>query len=88
MLHQALCITSNPLVNSNCSYSRETPNLGQNRQFFLAMWPCNLTIDLKKTIEHLFHVTSSFVHHLVAIGEFKLVLQSGNARIWLKFDNF
>ena len=55
---------------------------------FLAMWPCNLTIDLKKTIEHLFHATSSFVHHFVAIGEFKLVLQSGNGRIWLKFDNF
>ena len=32
-----------------------------------------------KTIGHLFHATSSFVHHFVAIGEFKLGLQSGNA---------
>ena len=32
-----------------------------------------------KTIGHLFYATSSFVHHLVAIGEFKLELQSGNA---------
>ena len=33
-----------------------------------------------KTIGHLFYATSSFVHHFVAIGEFKLVLQSGNAQ--------
>ena len=33
-----------------------------------------------KTIGHLFYSTSSFVHHFVAIGEFKLELQSGNAQ--------
>ena len=33
-----------------------------------------------KTIEHLFYATSSLVHHFVAIGEFKLELQSGNAQ--------
>ena len=33
-----------------------------------------------KTIGHLFYATSSFVHHLVAIGEFKLKLQSRNAQ--------
>ena len=33
-----------------------------------------------KTIGHLSYPTSSFVHHLVAIGEFKLKLQSGNAQ--------
>ena len=33
-----------------------------------------------KTIGHLFYSTSSFVHHFVAIGEFKLELQSGNAK--------
>ena len=32
-----------------------------------------------KTIGHLFYATSSFVHHFVAIGDFKLELQSGNA---------
>ena len=31
-----------------------------------------------KTIGHLFCATSSFAHHFVAIGEYKLVLQSGN----------
>ena len=33
-----------------------------------------------KTIRHLFYATSSFVHHFVAIGEFKLELESGNAQ--------
>ena len=32
-----------------------------------------------KKIGHLFYVTSSFVQHFVAIDEFKLELQSGNA---------
>ena len=32
-----------------------------------------------KTIGHLFYATSSFVQHFVAIGEFKLELQSRNA---------
>ena len=33
-----------------------------------------------KTIGHLFYAISSFVHHFVAIGEFKPELQSGNAQ--------
>ena len=33
-----------------------------------------------KTIGHLFSATSSFVQHFVAIGEFKLELQSGKAQ--------
>ena len=36
-------------------------------------WPWN-------TIGHLFYATSSFVHHFVAIGEFKVESQSGNAQ--------
>ena len=32
-----------------------------------------------KTIGHPFYATSSFVHHFVAIGDFKLEIQSGNA---------
>ena len=34
----------------------------------------------RKTIGHLCYPTSSFVHHFVAIGEFELELQSGNAQ--------
>ena len=33
-----------------------------------------------KTIEHLFFAVSSFVQHFIAIGKFKLELQSGNAQ--------
>ena len=33
-----------------------------------------------KTIGHLFYATSSFVHHFLVIGEFKLELQSRNTQ--------
>ena len=33
----------------------------------------------QKTMGHLFYATLSFLHHFVAIGEYKLELQSGNA---------
>ena len=41
-----------------------------------------------KTIGHLFNATSSFVHHFIAIGEFKLELQSGNAQFGSKSTIF
>ena len=61
------------------SYSPETPNLGKIRRF---LEPCDLEIwrmTLKK-IGHLFNATSSFVHHFVAIVEFKLELLSKNTQ--------
>ena len=133
MLLQALCFISLPSINSKWSYSPETPNLGQNRQFFV---PCDLNIWLMtlknnrapplwyfklcvsfhshqwnqnevtvrkhqiwvkisnflsrvtlkfdrwhwKTIGHLFYATLSLVHHFIAMCEFKMDLQSGNAQ--------
>ena len=53
MLLQALCIISYPLVNSNWSYSPETPNLGQIWWF---LEPCDLEIwwmTLKNNRAHL-----------------------------------
>ena len=41
-----------------------------------------------KIIGNLFHATSSFVHHFIAIGEFKLELQSGNAQFGSKLTIF
>ena len=41
-----------------------------------------------KTIGHLFYVASSFMHHFIAIGEFKLKLQSGNAQFGSKSTIF
>ena len=37
-----------------------------------------------KTIGHLYYVASSFMHHFITIGEFKLKLQSGNAQFGSK----
>ena len=57
---------------------QKTPNSGQNRRFFV---PCDLEswwMTLKNNRAPLLTYTSSFVHHFVAIGEFKLELQSGN----------
>ena len=54
---------------------------GSNLTIFRAVWPWNLTDDLEKKIGHFFNATSSFVHHFIAIGEFKLELQSGNAHL-------
>ena len=48
MLLQALCIISYTLVNSNWSYSPETPNLGQIRW---SLEPCDLEI-LQMTLEN------------------------------------
>ena len=41
-----------------------------------------MTDDIEKTIDHLFYFASTFVHHFLAIGEFKLELQ-----IWVKIDD-
>ena len=41
-----------------------------------------------KTIGHLYYATSSFVHHFVAIGEFELELESGNAQSWSNLTLF
>ena len=52
--------------------------LDSNRRFFS---PCDLEIwwMTQKTKGYLFYATLSCLHHFVAIGEFKLELQSGNA---------
>ena len=41
-----------------------------------------------KTIGHLFYAASSFVHHLIAIVELKLELQSGNTKFGSKSTTF
>ena len=107
MLLQALCIISYRLVNSNWSYSPETPNLGQIRRFLelcdLVIWRMTLHKAWnskgempycfpRSSIKFLGHTVQNitdfdpnwafpdFVHHFVAICEFKLELQSGNAQ--------
>ena len=62
--------------------------VGSKLVIFCPAWPWNLMDDLEKTIGHLFYTTLSFVHHFKAIGEFKLELQSGNAKFRSKSDFF
>ena len=59
--------------------SPEMPISGQNQRFLSRV---TLKIDgwTWKTIWQLSSATSGFVHHFIAIGEFKLQLQSGNAQ--------
>ena len=64
-------------VKSNLSHSPETLNSGQIGDFFLSRVTLKFDGWPWKTIGHLFYTTISFVHHLKAIGIFKLELQSG-----------
>ena len=86
-VHQALCIISNPLVNSNWSDSSETPISAQNQRYLSLVtlkfqgWPW-------KTIGHLFYVSSRFGHHFIAICEFELELQFEKSQFWVKIDIF
>ena len=48
----------------------------------------NWRVTLKKTIGQLSYAASTFVHHFIANGEFKLELQSGNAQFGSKSTIF
>ena len=87
MLLQALCIILYPLVNSNWSYSPETPNLGQIRRF---LEPCHLII-WRMTLQNnrapllcYFKLCAAFRSHWW--------IQTGvtvrKRPIWVKFDDF
>ena len=66
-------------MNSNWSYSPETPNAGQNWRLFMSRVTLKFGEWPSKALGHLFY-TSSFVHHFKAISEFKLELQSTNTQ--------
>ena len=57
--------------------------LDSNCRFFQPVWPWNLMDDPGKIIGHFFYITSSFVHHLIPLGESKLELLSGKAQFGL-----
>ena len=60
---------------------------GQIRRFCLSRVTLKFDRWHWKPIGHLFNATSSFVRHLVAICEFKLELQFGNAQFELQSGN-
>ena len=57
---------------------------GSKSTLVIAAWPWNLTDYLEKTTGHLCYATSNIAYHFVAIGEFTLKLQSGNAQFGSK----
>ena len=63
-------------MNLSWSYSPKNTNFGSKLIFFS---PVTLKLDGQpwKIIGHLFHATSIFMHHFIAICEFKLEIQSG-----------
>ena len=62
---------------------------GKLGDFFLSVWLLSVWLKFDgqpwKTVGHLLYATSSFLHHFVAINEFKLELRSGNTQIGAKF---
>ena len=77
ILRQALCIISNPLVNSNWSYTVWKHSIQVKIGNFLSRHS-HVTLKFDgcpwKTIGHLFYTMSSFVHFFKAMGEFKRVI--------------
>ena len=74
---------SKPWVNSNWSYSPKCL-IRVKIGVFCPVWSWNMMNDLLEIILHLFYAASSFVHHFIAVSEFKLELQSGNAQFGSK----
>ena len=82
MLLQALCIISKPSIQTGTTVRKRSN--GVKIGSFIShvtlksdRWPW-------KTIGHLFYAASSFVHHFIAISQFKLELQSGSAQFGSK----
>ena len=82
-LHQALCIISNHRwIKTEVTVWKHSIRVKIGKFLSCVIlkfdgWP-------RKTIEHLFFATWSFVHHFKAIAEFKLELQFRNARFGSK----
>ena len=77
-------------MNSNWSYSPDTPNLGQYQWFFLLCVCVTYKFDgwPWKTIGNLFYTTLSFVYHFKAIGKLKLELPVRKRSIRVKISDF
>ena len=63
----------------SCDRPSNLTHIGFKSSIFQPVWPWKFDGWPPKTIGHLFYATSSFLHHFVAIGEFKLEFQSINA---------
>ena len=64
------------------------PQFGSKSMSFFSHVTSQFDVWPWKTIGHLFYATSSFVQHIIIIGEFKPELQSGNPQIGSKSMSF
>ena len=64
------------------------PPFGSKSTIFFSRVILQFDVWPWKTIGHLFYAISSFMHHLVAIGEYKLELQCGNGQFGSKSTIF
>ena len=98
MLLQALCIISKPWVNSTWSRSQETPNLGENRRFFvprdLEIWRMTLKNN-RAPLLCCFKRCASFDSHQwiqpgVIVGKRSIRVKIGDflSPVTLKFDGW
>ena len=87
MLLQAFCIISYPLVNSNWSYSPETPNLGQIRWFLelcdLEIWRMTLKNNRAPLLCYFKPCAAFRSHWWIQTG-----VTVRKRPIWVKFDDF
>ena len=87
MLHQALCIISKPLVNSNWSYSPEMPTSSQNPQFFvscdLEFWQMTLNNNTAPLLCYVKLCASFSSHQWIQTG-----VTVRKRPIWVKIDIF
>ena len=87
ILHQALCIISNPSMNWNWIYSQETLNSGQNRWFFvlcdLEIWWMTLENNRAPLLYHTKLCASFQIHRWIQIG-----VTVRKRSIWVKIEDF
>ena len=87
MLLQALCIISQPSMNSNSINSPETPNLGKNRRLLvprdLEIWRMTLKNNRTPLLCYLKHCASFQNHRWI-----QTPLTVRKRPIWVKIDNF
>ena len=82
----------------SCDWPSNLTEIGLKSSNFSARETLKFDGWPRKIIRHLFYITSSFVHHLKPLGEFKLELLAGNVQfrsisdflshVTLKFDGW
>ena len=71
----------------SCERPSNLTKVGSKSSIFHPMWPWISGMTSQK-IAHPFYTMPGFVHHFLAMCEFKLELQSAKSPIWVKIDDF